>query len=254
MITLAQQQESSAKARASLENELQTAREALSKAESQQLQDKTTLESMQTRVMAAGNSRARLDEMATELGTLRAQCGTLSTQVEAITRGRDEAIAAHAESRRGLETSQKRVDALDAQLETAKTDAETVARDTRLALSATIRELLETSLASLLDKERHEVRTAARKPEQFKQICSDWYHHFGQQLSAQLKRADDALVALGAERTDTAKMAADYVSESRQKLNIKFNATPRADLRSAIREETESWEGRDRQLLNWIGE
>lgn len=202
----------------------------------------------------ADDSKARVDSLSTEVGTLRAEAQTLRTQTESLTAERDRVSLLHAEVKEEIKSGQAALEKAKSDAAQDRTSAESRFIDARQAVAVSIRGLLDQSLDLLLTDEAQWVKEAARKPEQFKEIINGHYHHFSQRLTAQLTQASVAMEKLGSKRVDMAKVASDYVAESRTKLNNRFHNTPRADLRVEVRKEVESWEGRKQTLINWIGE
>jgi HK97 family phage portal protein len=197
--------------------------------------------------------KARIDKLSSELGTARAERSTLASQVQLLTKARDEALLSVAEATGKAESAQQSVKAAESLATEAESRSIERLNVAKRAVTASVRGLLDESLEFLLFKERQEIREASRKPDTFKLKAAAYYAHFSDQLTSQLSKASDALENLGAERIDVAKIAAQYVAESRTRLNNVSNTTPRDDLRIAVRKETDSWESRKQQLLDWIG-
>lgn len=197
--------------------------------------------------------KAKCESLALESGALRAEREMYAKQVETITAVRDEmaksvtaAEKQSAEARKRAETAENEaklaVIAADSQLSTART-----------AVVASVRVLLDESLKFLLSQEGHEVKSAVRKQDDFRQIVEGYYHNFRDRLTAQLAQAAAAVAGVGGGSADAAKMAADYVAESRKRLNAVLNKTSKTDIRPAVYREVESWEDRRHALTNWIG-
>lgn len=210
-------------------------------------------------LLAKANSRGdklktRVDELSSEVGTLRAESDAFRVQTTSLTTSRDDLIQQLADAKESLKEAKNRADIAEKQAENSEKAASERLDNAKLTVLASIRSILDESLKMLLSDEQQWVKEASRKPEQFKEITAGHYHHFLSRLNAQLSGAASAMEAVGCDRVDVAKIASEYVSESRTKLHNVFHKTARADLRPEIRKELESWEGRRQTLLNWIGE
>lgn len=198
--------------------------------------------------------KSRCDTLSSELGALRAERDAFRSQVESIATLRDGLAASLEEANKRVQSAAQAEESSKTAAEHAKTATNRQLDGARLQVAACLRTLLDQSLEFLLSQERHEVNSAVRKPEQFKQITASYYHHFGERLLAQLSQAADSLEKLGGTRVDVAKIVSQYVSDSRTRVNNVFHSTKREDLRPKIRAELDTWESRKQTLLNWIGE
>lgn len=247
--------------RDSLQSRLDTATKSLAEAENavHTLQnEQTQAATAHAEAMAAENRRfdtlkEKADSLAMEVGALRAECDGLKAQRTALDGERQKHASDVTELRielqKAAETSaQARKDA-----ENAEKQAETRLSEAKSSVVASVRTLLDELLDSLLWKERERVRDCAKSYERFKELVNEFYLTFQNELAAHLAKASAACEAVGTSRVDTAKIAADYVAESRKRLNIAFNGANKAEIRSVIRQEVEGWD-RKGELTNWIGE
>jgi HK97 family phage portal protein len=202
----------------------------------------------------ADGFKSKCDTQSIEIGSLRAECDTYKSQVALITVTRDNLAVSLAEANKRAQTAELTAQDEKTAVETEKTRAESYLNDAKLSIAASFRSLLDESLLHLTLNEQEEVKSASRKPEQFKAIVGNYYHHFQDRLVSQLSQAAVALEKVGFARVDVAKIASKYVAESRTRLNNLFNTTDKSDLRVKVREETDSWDGRRQILTNWIGE
>jgi HK97 family phage portal protein len=200
----------------------------------------------------ADELKSRVENLSTDLGTARAESETFKLQVETLTKSNASQADKLAAANKRAESAESEAKQAQKASEQAKLDAEATLDQARVVLTGAVRELLDQSLTALIAEEHHNVRTAARKADQFKEIINGEYHHFQARLTGLLARAAGALESLGASRVDTAKIAQAYVAESRTRLNNVFNKGPKDNLRSLVPEETKTWEGRKQSLLEWI--
>lgn len=254
---LEKQHDAATERAAKAETALKTAENSLSDAKTGKIEAEKSVSRLEAAVGKANQRgdefKARVDALAADVGILRAERDTFRAQADALAKSRDESLAALADAKVEIEAAQNRADTAENEAKIAQNEAESRVLGLQKRVATSFRALLDESLQFLLAQEQHEVRDAARKPEQFKQITSGWYHSFHSRLAAQLTTAADTLEKLGSKRVDVAKIAADYVAESRTRLHNVLHATNRADLRVAVRKETETWEARRASLLDWIG-
>ena len=236
---------------------LEAAEASKSKVESQLADLKSKLSVTETerdRANKRGDDfKATNEKLSIQVGSLRAETVAMQTQLTSLTNTRDETVRMLAECKESLKTAESERLTVENALKQANIDSEQAKAAARMAVCGSLRGLLDESLQLLLNDEQAWVKEAARKPEQFKEIVNGHYHHFGQRLLGQLTQAASAIEQLGGERVDVAKIASDYVAESRTKLNNVFHTTKREELRVAIRDELVLWEGRQKTLLDWIG-
>ena len=197
--------------------------------------------------------KSQVDSLSSDLGAMRAERSTLQQQNTVLAKSRDELASSLTDAQKEAEAAAERAVAAENEAKVAENVGQQRLKQVRAVVSDSTRSLLGESLQFLLSQEQHEVKTAARKADRFKQIVGNYYHHFQSRLVGQLRAASDAIEQLGGERVDVAKLAADYVAESRTKLHNVFHTTKRDDLRVAVNQELKSWEGRRQQLLDWIG-
>jgi len=200
----------------------------------------------------ADDLKARLESTTLDLGTARAESETFKIRVESLTKVSTDQAEKLAEANKRAESAENQAKEAQKASEQAKNDAEATLEQARVVLTGTVRDLLDQSLTALIAEEHHNVRTAARKADQFKEIINGEYHHFQGRLTALLARAASALESVGSPRVDTAKIAHDYVAESRLRLNNVYHKGPKDNLRSLVPDETKTWEGRKQALLDWI--
>lgn len=248
-----------------LNDELKTAKSAL-EAEKQAKDDaESTISALRGQLMdseslltkanaSCDKHKARVDELSSQVGALRAEADTLRTQAASLTTARDELSSQLSDYKLDLKEAKNKAENAEKQAKNSENEANERLNNAKLTVLASIRSILDESLKMLLTDEQQWIKDAARKPEQFKEITAGHYHHFLSRLTSQLSGAASAMEAVGCSRVDVAKIASEYVSESRTKLHNVYHTTNRADLRVAIRNELGSWEGRRQSLLNWIGE
>lgn len=244
--------------RDSLEAKLATATESLATAQElrqtefmQHTAHETNLKGEISKAEARAEAfKSKAEDLAIEAGSLRAECDGLKQQRDVIDGERIRANQDVIELRAELEKAGKAT-------KTAQESAE-LARNSlnshRETISASIRTLLDASLDSLLLKERNTIKEQSRNYDRFKETVAAFQLTFLAELTAHVGQAASALEAVGHSRVDAAKLASDYVAESRKRLNIAFNGANRNEIRSIIRAEVEGWENRKQELVSWIGE
>lgn len=197
--------------------------------------------------------KSRADTLSTDLGTARAECVTLRSSTDSLTKVRDELSETLQSVRDELKTARKEAEEADIAAGTAEADAQQRLEGARRSVQASMRALLDESLQFVLSQEAHEVRDSARKPDECKRITENYFRNLQQRIGNLLAKANAALEELGCKPVDVDKIAADYVAESRLRVNNVVHKTPKDDLRVAMRQEVEQWEGRKVSLVNWIG-